>query len=821
MPKQVYNIKAFHGGLNDGSDPRDIAENQLPEATNIAVDNIGRITPRGVFNDHTSINANTITITKGKGLFKFSHDRTGANVGRGDYSGTHTAADHSTIMTDSAATFPVDGLIGATINNTTDGSSGTITDNTATTVTATLTGGTDRSWDDASNDAYTITNFPETGDDYLAHVDGANSQIDIYSKANDSWLANRFSLGSASSPEPCMYAVDGALRVCDGKFTNTSTPKWFGYIKRTNFAGMNVAKALDGWYVEDQEIKAGTRGSCKVEENTGSYGNFSDPSRDAGIGNGAISLGVSANITDTGGMRGFKNYYYSLVYDGGQESQLFYLKGNNTNTGDLNVSDDVWENSKKKYQVYITPETFSGSTNEGLNHRCTGAKIYWKKADSSTVAYDDAYLLLICDWVKGVKSANSEGYVAWLNHGTSTVVTTTGGNTVANTGLEFTDEPRYQTYRTETGFSEDVTSISAKYKTAVVANRMTYIGNIKAETSVSGGNEIVMGDAMIKSPVNQFDSFPSSRTLEVTVKDGDEIIHLEEFADRLLQFKKNKLFIINISQDVEFLEDQLDHKGVNTSASVAKTDMGVVWANKHGCFLYDGQKVSNLLEKGGVKIISDSSWDAFLPSDHDPVVGYVPNKRQVIIADTSGEGDGSGDGTTYTYDFVTQSWVKSSGAAVIDADKSNFINDWDGTLIYGASNKIYEYRSQPYGQQISFRTKDIDFGQPSIRKKIYKVYVSYKGDASAVTCTYQTNGDTDGGSNFYKSGATGATTGGTASTTPFHSSTVGTDDWVKAELKPEVSINNINSFQLIFGGTVTADFEINDISIVYRTKGIK
>lgn len=745
MPKQVYNIKAFHGGLNDGSDPRDIAENQLPEATNIAVDNIGRITPRGVFNDHTSIDANTITITKGKGLFKFSHDRLGAST-----SGTAQA---------------------------------------------------------------------ETGDDYLAHVDGANSQIDIYSRVADSWGTNEFSLGSAASPEPCMYAVDGALRVCDGKFTNTSTPKWFGYIKRTNFPGMNVAKALDGWYAIDQEIKAGTQGSCRVVEATGSYSNFVDPSRGAGIGNGAISLGVSVNITDTGGMRGYKNYYYSLVYDGGQESQLFFLEGfNGLNTA---VSDLIWENSKKKYQVYVTPETFSGSTNAGLNFRCTGAKIYWKKADSSTVAYDDAYLLLICDWVKGVKSANSEGYVAWLDHGTSTVVTTTGGNTVANTGLEFTDEPRYQTYRTETGFSEDVTSISAKYKTAVVANRMTYIGNIKAETPVSGGNEIVMGDAMIKSPVNQFDSFPSSRTLEVTVKDGDEIIHLEEFADRLLQFKKNKLFIINISQDVEFLEDQLDHKGVNTSASVAKTDMGVVWANKHGCFLYDGQKVSNLLEKGGVKIISDSSWDAFLPSDHDPVVGYVPNKRQVIIADTSGEGDGSGDGTTYTYDFVTQSWVKSSGAAVIDADKSNFINDWDGTLIYGASNKIYEYRSQPYGQQISFRTKDIDFGQPSIRKKIYKVYVSYKGDASAVTCTYQTNGDTDGGSNFYRAGATGATTGGTPSTTPFHSGTVGTDDWVKAELKPEVSINNINSFQLIFGGTVTANFEINDISIVYRTKGIK
>ena len=50
---------------------------------------------------------------------------------------------------------------------------------------------------------------------------------------------------------------------------------------------------------------------------------------------------------------------------------------------------------------------------------------------------------------------------------------------------------------------------------------------------------------------------------------------------------------------------------------------------------------------------------------------------------------------------------------------------------------------------------------------------------------------------------------------------VGTDDWVSAELKPVSSINNVYSFQLIFGGTAPADFEINDISIIYRMKSIK
>ena len=48
-----------------------------------------------------------------------------------------------------------------------------------------------------------------------------------------------------------------------------------------------------------------------------------------------------------------------------------------------------------------------------------------------------------------------------------------------------------------------------------------------------------------------------------------------------------------------------------------------------------------------------------------------------------------------------------------------------------------------------------------------------------------------------------------------------TTEWINAELKPATSINNVYSFQLHFGGTAGSDFEINDISIVYRIKSVK
>jgi len=75
------------------------------------------------------------------------------------FTGTHTGSSGASVLTDSAANsgngWVTNDLIGLTISNTTDGSSGTITANTGTTITATLSGGTDDDWD--ASDAYTMT----------------------------------------------------------------------------------------------------------------------------------------------------------------------------------------------------------------------------------------------------------------------------------------------------------------------------------------------------------------------------------------------------------------------------------------------------------------------------------------------------------------------------------------------------------------------------------------------------------------------------------------------------------------------------------------
>ena len=61
--------------------------------------------------------------------------------------GTHDGSSGAAVLTDSGEDWGTDQFIGYTLSNTTDGSSTTVTSNTATTITGVLSGGTDDDWD--------------------------------------------------------------------------------------------------------------------------------------------------------------------------------------------------------------------------------------------------------------------------------------------------------------------------------------------------------------------------------------------------------------------------------------------------------------------------------------------------------------------------------------------------------------------------------------------------------------------------------------------------------------------------------------------------
>ena len=402
--------------------------------------------------------------------------------------------------------------------------------------------------------------------------------------------------------------------------------------------------------------------------------------------------------------------------------------------------------------------------------------------------------------------------------------TSSGSTLIADSGAVLLSPTKAITYEANSGFSSDITTLACKYKAAVVANRRTYVGNVRY-TNKAGEPER-KASTIIKTPVNAFDSFSEDYALEVSVDDGDEIVVLETYADRLLCFKRHKMLLINISGDMEYLEETYMHKGVSIFGAVCKTDYGIAWVNQRGCYLYDGKRVVDLLEKEGRRLILQKTWEDTITQRAS--IGYVAKRRQIMVCrdiDDTGTGGafGSNSGDIFLYDLVNRAWMKGV-ERLDDEEKTNFIVDWNSDLVYYGDDSIVEkWVPEPTSAtNIKYYTKDFDFGDPGVRKKIYKVYVSYKGDGSNAEITYAINGDTDTVANFYRTNADGTSSGATDNVKCLYQGTVGTDDWVLAELKPVASINNIYSFAIRIAGTsVAADFEINDISIVYRSKNIK
>jgi len=234
--------------------------------------------------------------------------------------------------------------------------------------------------------------------------------------------------------------------------------------------------------------------------------------------------------------------------------------------------------------------------------------------------------------------------------------------------------------------------------------------------------------------------------------------------------------------------------------------------------LYDGKSVKNLLEKQGRQVIND--WPSF--AGGKPMIGYIPKKRQLIVTMSAGSGS---VGDIYLFDMVTQSWVYGNTKVADSAKQTNFTTDWNGDLIYSEATgniKVWNDTPDATTSTFVFKTKDIDFGDPSRRKKIYRVRISYKGNASAVLVYYSTDGDTDQNRQFEGVDSDGKPDG-SADTSPLLDKSGDLTVWHHAELKPATSsqANNAYSFQFEMVNTIGADFEVNDISIIYRMKNIK
>ena len=705
MPRQFKTYTRFDGGLNTKTNARSIKDNELADIKNAIVDEFGQIKSCGFITDNTS-----------------------------DY--TAPAVD---------AIQPGYGLFQATFD-----------------------------YNEDSDNTPVVRTF-------LADTDAtSDTRIDV-ADANGSFV-ERVDLGTDDDGKVIYHVADGAVRICDTNTANTGNAiKYYGMVKGSGrWLDSDGARQTVGghtganvWNTFDVKLSPPTSGVVSLstfktalaaggsttslvssvstafsdmdtELDKGTYYAVNDTDSTVDLissrtndttlvtaSSGAVfgtggelysiyppsGTGFNLDVTVTGSAgtwsAGTYEFASTFIYDEIQESLLY------------NMSGTVVITANDKLTCTVLGTEFVSSVN--YNYRITGARFYTRISGS-----DDEWVLLGEAHLRfGSRPSLSGDYTYWV------MLSMTSTNYYAYTQFVSLSK-NVDTYESINGFSHDTPYISIgadgeNYQTSVVTNRRAFIAGVNRYEST--GILVNKEDTIMYSEINKFDTFPTFNFIDIGINDGDKFIKIESFADRLLAFKEKSLYVINIGSGSDtqwFLESEHKNMGVLFHAAVVKIDIGVVWANKNGLFLYDGSLIRNLQTK-----ILESTWKAFI--NNDTMVGFEPvNKHLVVIRDAAASGGTSGD--AYIYSFTTNSFTFIEDLAD-NAIKTNIITDAYNQMTLGiGTDELESYDGEPdTGSTFDITLKDDDFGIPNICKKIYAItieYSSFNDNTSAINYNF-------------------------------------------------------------------------------------
>ena len=981
MAKRIFKITEFEGGENRTKDPRDLDLNECAQAKGIEFDKLGRIRVAGSSSEilighgsqagdlgtlHTTNSGAdaddfvTYKLFNGYGIFKFNHDYNMGNNGSG-VEPIEISSEFIVIAYLDVSNFFKIGFIDSKWNNVKQYFSPDIIDLGVQTFNPKIQyyyvdGGlrifdgefknttVNTFYGHVKKDLFTETSYSTSCNKWieesqsleLATEFGVNRPYEGGTTTSDSNLYFQ-DLSSADPTLPynvfleieenqcrkATSATEGIFSVIDTSEHNTGIITCTTGGEAHGFQGGDIVRVYD--LTGNNIIFNGEYEVIEVSDVGGvGYNNTFTISADAVEGQFNTGKVVKVENLINPELRAKWIYGISYVLDGGQETQIATASNSGGKMSSSNF--DNWTTFDLEPKMRFAFK-YTDDNTEAWSNRITGFRIYMKNIEGTTAEQitQEWHLLVDTDFLKGQYVIPGTDSVERVLANTNDVfynVETATGDDVGGDDIRFLSPITYESLN---GYNPDET-ITARYKTAVVANERTYIGNVEQ-------NGQSYPDRILKSPVGAYDVFPESGFIEGVTSDGDSIVKIEHFGDRLFCFKNNTLQIINISDEEEYVEESLSGHGVNHPCQVVKTNDGIAYVNKSGLYLHNGSEVVNLTQnkihpfnfnpkdiyaKGfffegavpnlGYDIESNklilvrssraADYDVNIEGDGDQTIavafgtgGYVdegkgsqPKTNDIFRLEGNDNGYdftaddlsiakfGEAARTSKQYDYfkITNVSAYNQSVEFIDLDSDAFIYDltnncfslrnfafgannigynmtnFINTNMFGSNNKllllkdatgatqdgtdieILQWEDNPAGitsmnETFIYKTRDIDFGDPAVRKKIYKVYVTFKtndGKDGAVVSDIQVYHSTDQDGTFtaFDDSSTNYTS---ANGLYSEGSSV---EWQVAELKPTSSINNVYSIQLKFentNGDVPRGFEINDISIVYRTKNIK
>lgn len=471
------------------------------------------------------------------------------------------------------------------------------------------------------------------------------------------------------------YTHANTLRISDTNFDNTlNNPSTIEYISKTLFnqAGTTLPVLIEGWFVKNQHRKFTDYPTDLINSDWTANVNNAD----SNPGKFYINATTQAAGSLTAWNKTIK-LYVTAVFDDGTETIPSF-----NNTQGLNFYDGsgytLTISSSQVLRLNVAVEAINSDGYYAFDERIKGLRIYHSRADES---HNAIYEVAFIDFKDGLVRGDGEGTVAWGPQGST-------ASSYAAQAIEIDfGEFKGNTFEFNAGYpAEDTIIPQVKWKTAVTVGNIAVVGNVNYDDGNGARN--YPGRLLLSQPAKR-DTFILPDGILVFGNEDEDIIRLETYADRILQYKKNRLDVINVTNlTAPFLEEEYRWKGVTHHNHVVWTTEGVIWANEYSVYLFDGRNITDLLyiKKGTLSetsSISQSDWSAFF-SDTS-VVMYDASENQIIIKRSTVGSSNLNNGDIYMYDLDKGGWSFGKGrfitkSATNQAVQTNAITTSDGSL---------------------------------------------------------------------------------------------------------------------------------------------
>ena len=365
------------------------------------------------------------------------------------------------------------------------------------------------------------------------------------------------------------HFVDDSLSVSPVGGGVALRPKQYRFVDRIHLKGADSSEAkYQDWYLNDVGLVAPTDISAEADAGD----------QDASALSAGLGFEVGITTTADGGEWPAGTYIIanSFILDDGQESEL-YIPSTDEEFGTVIVDNDSL--------------TITARVKGPYDERISGGRIYARLDES-----DDPWVLLVdISMEQGARATLSGQYNSWNESATATVAYSIAFKSIRS---------NVDTYEGLTGSTPDAkiekfTSDNRFWDASVIAGNRCFI--FGPRYTDDGGKTVHFRDRIIYSKINRYDVFPIDNYIDVTGSDAEDYVAGGVYGSDLLAFKHNTLYIIDISDPLEFRMKEDSNKGKHPFRGIShpgayfETPHGPAWCNQFGIWLYDGNAIVDLL----------------------------------------------------------------------------------------------------------------------------------------------------------------------------------------------------------------------------------